>query len=334
MHIRRPPSGDGPRIYRPNESVAVRLEPPSRPVASHAFNQGPDSIPPQPRDSLLARVNRRRGQILTMMVSIAAIASFGSVVWWAHNQDVRAGGQGLEPLVVQAPPSPARVKPENAGGFVPPNQDKEVYNRIAPGAVPVQPEKLLPGPTVPKLPASGMPLPTAPKPADSDAKTPTPLQTASATPVGSPPAAGQAGPTPPPAQSATPAPTAPAPMTPPPAGSQPTVTQAPSTAPAQEAGPSIASLIDNMAGPTGGWRVQIASVKSEDIAKSTWARLQAAHGDILGNLRMQPTRVDLGDKGVWYRVQAGPLDEKQAQGICGTLKTRKADCVIVPPVKQ
>ena len=32
---------------------------------------------------------------------------------------------------------------------------------------------------------------------------------------------------------------------------------------------------------------------------------------------------------------AGPrLDEKQAQGICGTLKTRKTDCVAVPPAKQ
>ena len=152
MHIRRPPSGDGPKIYRPNESVAVRLEPSPRPVAHE-----PDSIPPPPRDSLLARVNRRRGQILTIMVSIAAIASFGSVVWWAHSQDVRAGGKGLEPLVVQAPATPSRTKPENAGGLVPPNQDKEVYNRIAPGAVPVQPEKLLPGPTTPKLPANGLP---------------------------------------------------------------------------------------------------------------------------------------------------------------------------------
>ena len=79
------------------------------------------------------RVNRRRGQILTVMVSVAAIASFGSVVWWAHNQDVKAGGKGLEPLVVQAPPTPSRIKPDNAGGLVPPNQDKEVFNRIAPG---------------------------------------------------------------------------------------------------------------------------------------------------------------------------------------------------------
>src|SRR3954465_5229406 len=188
MHIRRSPSGDGPRIYRPNESVAVRLEPSPRPVAHE-----PDSIPPPPRDSLLARVNRRRGQILTMMVSIAAIASFGSVVWWAHNQDVRAGGKGLEPLVVQAPATPTREKPGNAGGLVPPDQDKEVYNRIAPGAVPVQPEKLLPGSTTPKLPPGGMPLPTPPK--EPEAQTPTPIQNANAT---APSGTAAATPTPPP----------------------------------------------------------------------------------------------------------------------------------------
>lgn len=302
MHIRRSPSGDGPTIYRPSESVAsVRLDPPARPVAHE-----PDSIPPPPRDSLLMRVNRRRGQILTVMVSIAAIASFGSVVWWAHNQDVKAGGRGLEPLVVQAPATPSRVKPENAGGLTVPNQDKEVFNRLQPNTVPAQPEKLLPGPTNPKLPAGGiLPTPAAPKPPDTEvaAKTPTPLQ--AATPA-----------------SVTPGAPAPAPA----------VTETKPAAPT-ESGPSIASLIDNMSGPTGGWRVQIASVKSEDVAKSTWARLQAAHGDVLANLKMQPARVDLGDKGVWYRVQAGPLDEKQAHSVCSTLKSRKADCVAVPPAR-
>jgi cell division septation protein DedD len=312
MHIRRPPSGDGPKIYRPNESVAMRLEPQARPVAYE-----PDSIPPPPRDSLLTKVNRRRGAILTLMVSIAAIASFGSVVWWAHNQDVRAGGKGLEPLVVQAPTAPTRVKPENAGGLVPPDQDKEVYNRISPGAVPVQPEKLLPGPTVPKLPAGGMPLPSTSKEADA-AKTPTPIQSANATA----PAAG-----------ATPAATTPG--TPAPPANAPTVTTAPPTTPAPgtEGSPTIASLIEGMSGSTGGWRVQLASAKSEEVAKSTWAKLQAAHGDVLANLRMQPTKVDLGEKGTWYRVQAGPLDEKQAQSICGTLKTRRTDCVVVAPAR-
>src|SRR5476649_413296 len=208
MHIRRPPPGDGPRIYRPNESVSARLDSPShRPVhvAGHVtgraigvLSNDPDSIPPAPRDSLLARVNRRRGAILTMMVSVAAIASFASVVWWAHNRDVKAGGRGLEPLVVQAPATPARIKPENSGGFVPPNQDKEVYNRIAPGAVPSQPEKLLAEATTAKLPANGMPTPSSPKPAEPEtAKSPTPIQSAP-TPAGT-------GPTPPPAGATPPA---------------------------------------------------------------------------------------------------------------------------------
>src|ERR1700722_15121408 len=307
MHIRRSPSGDGPTIYRPNESAAMRLDPPSRPVANE-----PDSIPPPPRDSLLMRVNRRRSQILTFMVSVAAMASFGSVVRSAHSPDANDGGKGLDPLVVQAPTTPARIKPENAGALVPPNQDKEVYNRIAPGAVPIQPEKLLPASTNPKLPANGLPAPAAPKPPEAEAsKTPTPLQPAA--PAGS-------GPTPPPPGATTPA-----------TASTPATTDVkPGTT---ETGPSIASLIDNISGPTGGWRVQVASVKTEDVAKSTWARLQSAHGDVMANLKMQAVRVDLGDKGVWYRVQAGPLDEKQAHGICGTLKGRKTDCVVVAPAR-
>ena len=113
----------------------------------------------------------------------------------------------------------------------------------------------------------------------------------------------------------------------------PNVQPATNTPAATESGPSIASLIENMSGPTGGWRIQVASVKNEDVAKSTWARLQSAHGEQLANLRMQAARVDLGDKGVWYRVQAGPLDEKQAQSVCSTLKGRRADCVTVPPAR-
>jgi hypothetical protein len=299
MHIRRSPSGDGPTIYRPTESVAMRLDPPPRPVAHE-----PDPIPPPPRDSLLMRVNRRRGQILTVMVSVAAIASFGSVVWWAHNQDVKAGGKGLEPLVVQAPETPARIKPENAGGYVPPNQDKEVYNRISPGTVPLQPEKLLPAPVNPRLPPDGLPAPAAPKPAEAEA----------ARPAAHPPAAAVAPP-------------------PPAVPAAPTISSTDVKPGKTETGPSIASLIDNLSGPTGGWRVQVASVKSEDLAKSTWARLQSAHGDVMANLRMQAVRVDLGDKGVWYRVQAGPLDEKQAHSVCATMRSRKADCVPVAPAR-
>ena len=240
----------------------MRLDPPPRPVAYE-----PDSIPPPPRDSLLMRVNRRRGQILTFMVSVAAIASFGSVVWWAHNQDVKAGGKGLEPLVVQAPTTPSRVKPENAGGLVPPNQDKEVYNRIAPGR----------GADPAREAAAGL---------DQS-------QAAGQRPADAGRAQGRRRSTPPRRRRRCSPPRRPRPRAaarrrhrPAPRRRRPPTTPAttdvkPGTT---ETGPSIASLIDNMSGPTGGWRIQVASVKSEDVAKSTWARLQSAHGDVLANL--------------------------------------------------
>src|SRR5258708_20225170 len=80
IHTRRPPSGDGPTIYRPNESVALRLDPPPRPVAHE-----PGSIPPPPRDSPLMRVNRRPGQIPTLMAAIPATACSPSRGLRAHT---------------------------------------------------------------------------------------------------------------------------------------------------------------------------------------------------------------------------------------------------------
>ena len=196
---------------------------------------------------------------------------------------------------------------------MPPNQDKEVFNRISPGAVPAQPEKLLPVAVTPKLPANGLPLPSSPP--RSGGRRPSRRRRCSRL---RPPVERER-------RRRSNEPKVPA--------NPPNLQPATNTPAATESGPSIASLIENMSGPTGGWRIQVASVKSEDIAKSTWARLQSAHGEQLASLRMQAVRVDLGDRGVWYRVQAGPLDEKQAHSVCTSLKTRKADCVSVPPAR-
>jgi len=47
---------------------------------------------------------------------------------------------------------------------------------------------------------------------------------------------------------------------------------------------------------------------------------------------MIPTRVDLGEKGVFYRVQAGPLaDAAAAERLCAELKERKQGCIVVKP---
>ena len=214
---------------------------------------------------------------------------------WAHNQDVK-GGRGLEPLVVQAPTTPSRTKPENAGGWCRPTRTGGSLQPRRPGAVQTQPGEAVAGSDQLKLPANGLP-PAAPKGRRSRQPSP-PAQTASTT------------------GGATPAP----------AAVQPTDVK-PGTA---ESGPTIASLIDNMSGPSAGWRVQVASVKNEDVAKSTWARLQSAHGDVMANPRCRPCVGRSRRQGrVVPRPGRVPLDEKQRRARADA-QSRKADCVTVP----
>jgi hypothetical protein len=47
---------------------------------------------------------------------------------------------------------------------------------------------------------------------------------------------------------------------------------------------------------------------------------------------MSPTRVDLGDRGIFYRIQAGPVaDAAAAERTCNELKRRGVGCLLVKP---
>ena len=53
--------------------------------------------------------------------------------------------------------------------------------------------------------------------------------------------------------------------------------------------------------------------------------------DLLGALALNVQSVTL-DRGTFYRVQAGPLtDRAAANGLCGKLKSRNQDCLVVAP---
>lgn len=295
-------------------------------------------VAPQPQQPAaapdrLARLTRRRGRLLTLMVSLAALASFGGVIYWAHEQDVKSGGEGIVPLI-RADEKPVKVKPDSPGGMVVPDQDKTVYDRITPNSVPTGPEKLLPPPPVPQIPPATPPqaMPTvtpptlpgpAPAPQTADAATPPGASPAPANGQASVPPPAPAPATPPSATPAVPPAAAPAPAPSAPAAAP---APAPATAPATGS-PSIASLIDNISG----YRIQLASVRSEEQAQATWARLQKSNGDVLSSLTMRAIKVELGDRGTYYRVQAGPLDEGGAQNACTKLKSRSVDCIVVKP---
>jgi cell division septation protein DedD len=81
-----------------------------------------------------------------------------------------------------------------------------------------------------------------------------------------------------------------------------------------------------------GYRLQLGAVRSEEAAKQEWQRLQRAQPDILGKLTLNAARVDLGEKGIFYRIQAGPIaDEAGAAQSCAALKSRNVGCILVKP---
>ena len=80
--------------------------------------------------------------------------------------------------------------------------------------------------------------------------------------------------------------------------------------------------------PISGFGIQVASLRSEDSALSTWKSLVAAHPDLLGDLKVHVERADLGEKGVYYRLQAGSFASLgEARAICGKLKDVNVGCL-------
>ena len=74
--------------------------------------------------------------------------------------------------------------------------------------------------------------------------------------------------------------------------------------------------------------VRLGSLRSSEAAREEWQRLKRANGDLLGTLRANAVSVDLGEKVIWYRIMAGPLDESDAERLCNGLKQRNHGCVI------
>lgn len=246
---------------------------------------------------------KRSGSGLAIVA--AGIAVFGGVVWYAYSQGNRAGTESVAP-VLQADTSPTRIKPEQPGGIEVPHQDKLVYGRLNPNAKEPGVEHLLPPPEEPLA----RPRPGAKKAATAEAD----LPEEKAPPPGSVLA---------PAPAATPAP-APVAEAPKPAPApQPA---APAAAPAQAA-PQVAAVAPPLSG--GGVRLQIASVGQEPLAAGEWQRLARKYPDLLGTIGYRVVAADLGAKGTFYRVQAGPVDEARAREICDALKAKGDGCIVV-----
>jgi hypothetical protein len=81
--------------------------------------------------------------------------------------------------------------------------------------------------------------------------------------------------------------------------------------------------------PAGSYVVQVAAQKSEAEAQASWQSLQQRYSTVLAGQQAAIRRVDLGERGVFYRAQVGPFSSRaQASEVCQSLKAAGGECVI------
>lgn len=78
----------------------------------------------------------------------------------------------------------------------------------------------------------------------------------------------------------------------------------------------------------GGYYVQLASVRSESGAAGEWKKLNAKY-NALDGLKYRTQEANLGAKGVFYRIQAGPMSKDSASEICASIKKQTPGACLV-----
>lgn len=82
----------------------------------------------------------------------------------------------------------------------------------------------------------------------------------------------------------------------------------------------------------GVYRIQIASLRSPTLAEREWSSQVKKNPDLLSKLSLTVQRAVIKNNGTYYRVQAGPLqDRESADTLCRDLRSRGQDCIVVRP---
>ncbi|HEY1719649.1 MAG TPA: SPOR domain-containing protein [Magnetospirillaceae bacterium] len=273
--------------------------------------------------------------ILTIALGLLALAAVGVAARHLLVGDGPRTTADANVPVIQPDDKPIKTKPEDRGGMAVPNQDKQVYQDLGKGDASndagATQEKLLPPPEKPQAPVMKPQAQAANSAASSAMPPPPPAAATSDMPAASPPPAAAA---PVPNVTATQVQSAKQATTPTvqpnmlspvketgkkDAKAKPTVMASAAPAPAPKAAAPAGS---------GNYEVQLAALKSEGDAQAAWKRTQAANKDLLGNLTEDVQRADLGAKGVFFRLRAGPLDEASAKSLCAELTQRKQVCIV------
>jgi cell division septation protein DedD len=81
-----------------------------------------------------------------------------------------------------------------------------------------------------------------------------------------------------------------------------------------------------------GYRLQVGAVKTPESARQEGDRIKRQNSDLLGSLSLGAERVDLGERGIFFRIQVGPIaDAATAERLCAQLRQRNVGCLLVKP---
>jgi len=239
---------------------------------------------------------------LLIVVALVVLAAFAGVVWLAYNQGV-ARGRASAAVVIAAPEGPVRTAPADAGGDATPYTGLKVYGQPVPPDQEAKSSSLAqaaPRSVIPdvSLTANAVVRPTTEAP---------PVRLNPETPI------------------VAAAPAAPIPAKP--AAQAPVRKAAPAAAAVEPSSPAAARSV--LAGSA---VLQIGAYETQEIADGAWASFKARHAGVAGTLAEDVQRVDLGAKGIWYRLRMGPFaDKTAATAACEKLKAEGATCFLAAP---
>lgn len=304
------------------------------PAALPSGTPAMDDLEPPQRDGRL--VGRYRSiSIWSASLFIAAVG-VGLMIWLLPSDD-RSSQTGNDVPIVRASDMPVKIRPEEPGGMHVAHRDKLIYQRFKDDEAPPVVEKLMSAPEEPLPPPGSEPSSSEDSVAlDADGDMPSteflsalPENSASVEPMeeffdGTPPEAPLT--VEPSSDSSSVAMVAPRPRpTAPPS--------APSTSRAESGLSAEARVAQSllMGSTAGEYAIQLASVRSRQEADREWKRLRRSHADILSSLQLTVLEADLGQRGKYYRLRAGPItNEDSARQTCKFLVDRKVTCIVVP----
>jgi len=255
---------------------------------------------------------------LLLVIGLLVVAAFGGVVWLAYTQGVQRG-RADAPRMLVAAAGPVKDVPANPGGTATPFTGLKIYQQPAPPED--QDAESVPQAPTPKAAAVPAPAPTkvaAPVHVDPPA-----TKVAQAQPAVAPPVVATKAPRAlhPSVSDSIPA-LKPATLPPPPPKAAKVETPKP-------AKPVAVATEPTAAAHTGGSvALQIGAYKSEDEANAAWKSFAHKHA-MASAYQSEVKKVDLGDKGVWYRLRLGTFADKTAAiAFCDKLKADGGNCFL------